>query len=172
MTATEGGLKNATGRTRVWSVLSLVGRSFPIVKYQFTYTYAMKSRFKFHFHFDDPTMFLLRLRDDVKHQAEELTTVQSRLRDCQTALSDAEVLHRTAWHCTVLYCTASYHILYQISCYATSSILSGELRVLPPRCTGTFETLSSYVVVEGINRGIKLKLLAIHILLLFQRLSE
>lgn len=31
-----------------------------------------------------------RLRDDVKHQADELTTVQSRLRDCQTALSESQ----------------------------------------------------------------------------------
>jgi hypothetical protein len=56
------------------------------------------------------TMF--RLRDDVKHQAEELTTVQSRLRDCQTALSDAEVLHRTALYCAVLHCTELYCTVY------------------------------------------------------------
>lgn len=49
--------------------------------------------------------FLHRLRDDVKHQAEELTTVQSRLRDCQTALSDAEVLHCTVRHRTLLHRT-------------------------------------------------------------------
>lgn len=57
----------------------------------------------------DPTTLLLRLRDDVKHQAEELTTVQSRLRDCQTALSDAEVLH-----CTALYYIV--HFVNQLNC--------------------------------------------------------
>jgi hypothetical protein len=55
---------------------------------------------------------MFRLRDDVKHQAEELTTVQSRLRDCQTALSDAEVLHRTALYCAVLHCTELYCTVY------------------------------------------------------------
>ena len=32
-----------------------------------------------------------RLRDDIKYQSLELTTVQSKLRDCQTLLSTAEV---------------------------------------------------------------------------------
>lgn len=31
-----------------------------------------------------------RLRDDVKHQAEELTTTQGRLRECQSTLSDTQ----------------------------------------------------------------------------------
>lgn len=71
-----------------------------------------------------PSTFLLRLRDDVKHQAEELTTVQSRLRDCQTALSDAEVLHYT-----VLYCTACF--VHQMSS-KLKCCLDTVFYVLPP----------------------------------------
>lgn len=115
---------------RVWQVIFLNPYSspfsncirhwiyVPLVLHDIHYIYILSPQFCIQS--IDDFKWRDRLRDDVKHQSEELTTAQGRLRDIQTSLSESQVNEVLNCALTWCWCNTTFPL---ISSQVTSSFL-------------------------------------------------